>query len=403
MGEARTYHYVALGASGRRVRGSVSAGTEAAAFGQLKREGLSPLAIKPAAAKAIGVNSAAPLRERECADFLADMAALLKAGSDLRTSLTILSARAEGTALGAACRKVSADVSGGGPIDAAFAKALPKRYAFVAALIAAGEATGDLPGGLARASEMLSSRVKLRDQLVAALSYPAFVLASTIAAFLVILFFLVPSLAPLAEAAGSEPPLTLSILLATSEVLRTNALPILMLLAISAVLLALAAATGGLRGWTDRWLLKGPFRRTSGALVFGSFAIALGDMLAGGTPMTQALRLATRAVRSAEARKQLEALTPAVRDGQPLSTAFGRIIGFPQSILRLATVGEASGSLGPMIARAGRLEEAAALRRIEAAGRMLGPTMIIALGGLIGLLMAGLLSSIQQVGEASLL
>ena len=41
-------------------------------------------------------------------------------------------------------------------------------------------------------------------------------------------------------------------------------------------------------------------------------------------------------------------------------------------------------------------------RRIEAAGRVLGPALIVGLGGLIGLMMAGLLSGVSQLGQSAL-
>jgi type II secretory pathway component PulF len=91
-----------------------------------------------------------------------------------------------------------------------------------------------------------------------------------------------------------------------------------------------------------------------------------------------------------------------VRQGQALSAALDRVRAFPIAITRLAAIGEASGALGPMLARAGHLEEDAALRRIEAAGKLLGPALIVVLGAIIGLLMAGLLSGVSQLGGAAL-
>ena len=90
-----------------------------------------------------------------------------------------------------------------------------------------------------------------------------------------------------------------------------------------------------------------------------------------------------------------------MRQGQALSAALDRVRAIPATITRLAVIGEASGALGPMLARAGRLEEDAALRRIEFAGRLLGPALIVLLGGMIGLLMAGLLSGVSQLGGAA--
>ena len=108
--------------------------------------------------------------------------------------------------------------------------------------------------------------------------------------------------------------------------------------------------------------------------------------------MSEALRLRTR----------LEPVAQAVRQGQALSVALGVVKAFPPAITRLAAIGEASGALGLLLARAGKLEEETALRRIEAVGRLLGPALIVALGGMIGLLMAGLLSGVSQSGGAAL-
>ena len=91
-----------------------------------------------------------------------------------------------------------------------------------------------------------------------------------------------------------------------------------------------------------------------------------------------------------------------MRQGQSLSDVLGRVPGFPLSIVRLAAIGEVSGALGSAMARAGKLEEESAIRRIEAIGRLIGPVLIIVLGGLIGLLMGGLLSGVTQLGDAAL-
>jgi type II secretory pathway component PulF len=92
----------------------------------------------------------------------------------------------------------------------------------------------------------------------------------------------------------------------------------------------------------------------------------------------------------------------AVREGAALSASLDRVKGFPAAITRLVAVGETSGALGPMLIRSGTLEEATAVRRIEAIGRMAGPILIIVLGGMVGTLMAGLLSGISDLGETAL-
>jgi type II secretory pathway component PulF len=397
------FEYVAVDPSGRRVRGQISAPNDRDAFERLKRDGLSPITIKAGGQgrTAEPRGSKTKLSDRDLAALLADLAALTGAGADMRSAFAILSARADGAELKATARALSADIGGGEGLESAFAKHLPARLAFIAALIAAGEASGSLSQGFERAAEILSARLKLRDQFVTVVSYPAFVFASTIAAFSVIVFFVIPSLAPLIEDSPS-PPAFLAAMIAFSHFFTANAAWLAGGLAILIVAGLAAGSAGLLRGPFEAALLDGPMRRTAGAIVYGGFSVTLGAMLAGGAPMAEALRLATRSVAMTRARSRLEVVAGAVRQGTPLSNALEGVHGFPAAISRLTAVGEATGAMGGMIARAGRLEEERALRRLEQAGRILGPALIVILGAAIGLLMAGLLSGVSQLGQSAL-
>jgi len=113
-------------------------------------------------------------------------------------------------------------------------------------------------------------------------------------------------------------------------------------------------------------------------------------------------RLAIRTAPWAEARDRLGPVLASVRQGETLSLALERVEGFPSAIARLAAVGEATGALGPMLARSGAFEETAALKRIEALSKLLGPLLIVALGLIIGALMASMMSGVTGLGEAAL-
>ncbi|MGA0601549.1 type II secretion system F family protein [Caulobacter sp. KR2-114] len=402
MAEERqaNFAYWAVDPAGRRVRGQVQAADDTAAYGLLKRDGLSPTRLQRVAPRSRQTSSApGNLTDRQVGAFLSSLAVLLNAGADMRSALSLL-ARSHG-AVSAFAQGLAADISGGGAIDASFEARLPKRMEFVGALIAAGEASGDLAGGLQRAADMLAARLKIRDQLVAALSYPAFVLASTIAALAVILLFVIPSLAPLVNDSGQKPPLTLALLIGASTGLKVSLPWIGVGLAAGTVGLWLAARGGLLTRPFEAFLLQGPFARTARAIVYGGYAVALGSILASGASMSEALRLSNRIVRQRIAREQVELAAAAVREGQALSLALEGVAGLPDAIQQLAAVGEASGSLGTMLLRAGALQEQEAIQRIEAAGRVLGPALIVLLGGVVGLLMAGLLTGVAQLGQLS--
>lgn len=401
MTDVQSFAYVALEAGGKRVRGQVTGPSEQAAFERLRRQGLSPLKLRPVRTPARGGGDRG-LKDRESAEVLLSLADLLRAGADMRSALDVLLSRAQGSRVANACRRLLREISAGEALDAAFARTLAPRHGFVAALVAAGEAAGDLPQALRRAGEMLEAAIKLREQLVGALAYPLFVLVSTVAAAGVILLAVVPSLEPLVSEGGGEGAPILSGLLAASRLLREQGLALAGASGAAIMLILALGRAGLLAGPLDRLWLAGPWRRTTCALAFGGFAISLGSMLAAGAPMSDALRLAIRGVRSEMAKARLQVVLQQVRQGVSLSQALQAVKGFPPTIVRLVSVGESTGALGRMLQRSGKLEEDAAVRDIEAAARLLGPALIMLLGGLIGLMMAGLLSGVTELGQAAL-
>lgn len=394
------FRYLAVDPTGRRVRGVLSAADGASAFQLLRRDGYSPISLKPIAARGErGGADVQDLRARESAELLTSLADLLFAGADIRTSLSILAERFERPKVRLICKALSDDISGGESLERAFARRFRRGQAFVPSMVAAGEAAGDLPGGLRRAGQVIASRIKLRDQLVSVLAYPSFVLVSAIASVLLILLFIVPSIAPLAEDLGGEPPLALRLLNGASSFLLDNMLPLSIGLASGAFLLLVAGLLGALTRPVERIMLDGPARRTSSGLIYGAFAASLGAMLAAGTPINEALRLASRSVPSPAARARLAPVAVAVREGRALSDALAGVKGFPAAIVRLTAVGEASNTVGPLLLKGGALEEEAALKRIETFGRLAGPALIVILGLLLGVLMGSLLTGVSQMGE----
>jgi len=396
----KSFQYVAVDAGGRRTKGMVAAWDDHAAFERLKRDGLSPITIR-LADPGKDAASRETLGEKDLAALLGDLAALLRAGADMRTAFTILAARSTPSTRTIA-RAISDDVAGGEAIELAFSKRIPARFNFVGALIGAGDASSDISAGFERASDLLRARIKLREHFISIVSYPLFVLASTIIALSIIIFFVVPSLAPLVDGPQTKAPPILAVMIGVSTFATANFWTLALLLVAGCAAIWGVMRLGLLRGPLEALLLDGPVRRTVQGIVYGGFSVALGSMLAGGAPVGDSLRLAVRTVGMTRARARLEPVIAAVRQGQSLSAALDGVPGFPASVRRLATVGEASGSVGATIVRAGKFEEDEALQRLESAGRLLGPALIVILGGAIGLLMAGLLSGITQLGDTAL-
>lgn len=141
MSEPSEFAYRAMDPQGRPVRGLISAGSEALAFDELKRKGLSPTHLHPARAGSPSVNRDS-LSARRVADLLFELSALMEAGADIKSALSIAASKLEHGATAAALRSITQKVSGGERLSESVRGSLGARGRFTAALIAAGEARG---------------------------------------------------------------------------------------------------------------------------------------------------------------------------------------------------------------------------------------------------------------------
>jgi type II secretory pathway component PulF len=389
------YAYQALDAQGRKVRGTLEAPSRGTAYAQLRRRGLTPTELRLGAAG--GGAGRARLDRRRLVDFLAELGELVAAGVPFRQSLVVM-AQGGRDAIARVAGRVEAEVSAGHGLGDALARTLGREGSTLSALVAAGEASGDLGGSLLRGAEAQKQDLEVAEALLAAVSYPLMVLLMTLATLVVILTVVAPALRPLAERQGADLPFGLSLLFATSGFLIDHGVALCLALAVLLVTGLLAWRAGLLRAAVEAWLLDGPLAGISRPILFGGVGDIAGSLLAAKVNVSEALALAAQASPFMLVRRRLRRAIEQIREGAPVSQVFASCRGMPLQLHRLAAIGEETGRLGPMLQRGGRLERQRALRRLRALSQWLGPLLIVGLGVVIGLLFTSLLTGITALG-----
>jgi general secretion pathway protein F len=395
------YAYTAIDTTGRRIKGVVEAACLEAADRALDRDGLTVLRLQ-AAAVGQKRSSAGRLTTAAIAEFLTDMGTLVGGGMGVKPALEALARQEGGSSIQAVATALQHEVAAGRPLHQALIEHLGPRAGVAPALVAAAEASGDLADGLRRAGEDLQQRIASREAIASAVSYPAFVTIAGLVCLVIILVFVVPSLAPLAGQSGEPTPPALAIMMQVSALLTHHA-PFKLGVA-AAVLAALVTAgkLGMLTRPAARWTLDSPLGRVVRPFIFGRYAKVLGSLVDARVPIVSALALAAEAAENPVAQERLAVCAAAVREGRPLSAALGGCPGMPGSIVRMAYVGEQSGALGSMLQRAGEMEQTRSIRQINRFAKWVGPMLIVLLGLVVGLLMAGLLASVSSLGDTAL-
>jgi type II secretory pathway component PulF len=274
------------------------------------------------------------------------------------------------------------EVRSGSSLSAAMKKR-PDFSPFQLQLVRVGEKTGSLPLVLANLADHQERADELNRKVRATLTYPAVVLAASLAMVLLGPPFLMRGQFELLRSHGQEPPLISRLMLALSH-------PAWWLLALAAVVaLARWLKTERSRLVLQRLPAVGPLLR---CLALARFSEALSQLLRSGVLLSEALPLAA----SVSANRELEESIPrgldALREGGSLSQSLEATGFFPRPYLAMIEVGENVGKLPDLtawMASLYRLELQLGLDRFTA---LLEPAVLLVLGVLVGaMLLATLL------------
>ena len=395
------FHYRALRPSGGEIAGELTADDERDAVQRLQAIGNYPIEITLPEAGARLARRLAPMRDvvsaRDRILFTRQLATLLGAGVALDRGLALIAAAPGAKRRARLAAELLAAVNRGESLSAACRAhpALPAHYAMV---IGAGEAKGDIAGGLTRLADILERGRETSRALIGALIYPASVLVVACLSVSFLLAFVVPQFATLLESFRREPPLTMQILLALSEGFQQAALPLALIALVIALYVIYRRRDAAFRAAFDRRLLRLPgLGRMLAKGEAERLAFLLGNLVAAGVPVPEAAAATGAAMANASYRGGLAAARRAIERGDRLSAALaaGRLL--PELALELVRVGEESGDIGTMLLNASDI-----LRRdlqattTELIG-LVTPVSIVLLGLVIGLIAYALLGTVMEV------
>jgi len=326
------------------------------------------------------------------------LATLLGAGLPLDRGLGIILELAEAGPLRDLVEELRGKVQGGATLADAM-QGFPEMFPnFYTGMVRAGEAGGTLEVVLERLTETLERTQALRDNVRAALRYPALVVIMAGISIVVLMTAVIPEFRPLFEDAGSALPVSTQVIIAVSDFLKVYwwALALGLLAAVLALRQHNRSPAGRLR-W-DRWLAGAPL---VGDLVckieVARFSRTLGTLLANGVSVLNALSLTTetldnRAIAEAAARVQGR-----LAKGEGLAEPLMETGVFPGLALQLIRVGEETGQLDQMLLRVAVIYDDEVQRTIQSMLSLLVPLVTLALGvliaAIIGSMMAAILSS----------
>ncbi len=376
------YSYHALDADGRTRKGVLQADTARAARASLRERGLNALDVAQVSESST-YGAGRRLSAAQLALLTRQLSALIGSGLPIDEALGALAEGSEGS-LRSRLVQLRARVMEGETLAAAMAEAPGTFPVLYRATIAAGEASGRLDTVLERLADYTESREALRGKIILALTYP--LLLSCVALLVVsgLMIWVVPQVIEVFEQAHHSLPWATRVLMSISTTIQQYGVWLLlppMLLVMVGVAVARAPV---LRHRWQRGLLRVPvLGRLIRAADTARFSRTLALLVASAVPLLEALDIASQVVVNGALREALAKVAIRVREGGGLAAALRESGEFPPVAVRLVASGEKSGRLDTMLFDAATQQERELDTALGVATTVLGPGVILLVGGLV--------------------
>ena len=397
------FTFEAIGRTGQRTQGTLTAGSEREVMTMLDGRGLLPVRIQAARASTSHRAWGRRVRSKYLAGFYSQLSDLLRSGVPLLRSLDILERQSTQAALSEVLREVRAQVAQGTSLADAMAQHPRAFNELSVSMVRAGQEGGFLEDVLRRIADFTEHQEDLKAKVIGALAYPVFLAVTGFIVMNILVLFFVPRFEPIfkkLEEKDELPTLT-TMLMGTSHFLMGWGGLV--------VLVSFVSALWGFWWWAgtsdgrlrvDGWRLRLP----GAGNIYMSFALArftrvLGTLLHNGIPILQALRIAKDSTGNRVLTLAIEEAAENVTTGKSLAEPLAACKHFPRDVVEMVAVGEESNNLEKVLMDIATGLDKRTERRLELFVRLLEPVMLLVMAAITLLVVAGLLLPVFKMSS----
>jgi type IV pilus assembly protein PilC len=384
-------------------KGELAANSKEEVIALLRKQNILPInvAAKP---KEIKLSFGAPkITDKDKVIFTRQLATMIDAGLPLVQCLDILGSQTENKALGKIVGQVRTDVESG----ATFADALKKHPKvfdnLYVNMVAAGEAGGILDTILQRLAAYMEKFAKIKGQIKSAMIYPSVILFVAVSVVALLMVVVVPMLANMFADMGQALPLPTRIVIGFSNFLKGwGGLALLcVIVGFFVGIKQFRKTENGLR-MTDGIALKMP---VVGSLIqrvsVAKFTRTLGTLMTSGVPILEGLLIVSRTAGNKVVEESILSTRQSVSEGKTLAEPLGKAKVFPQMVVQMIAVGEATGALDSMLNKIADFYDDEVDAAVATLTSMLEPMLMIFLGTTVGFVIIAMYMPIFQMGSVA--
>jgi len=319
--------------------------------------------------------------------FTNNLGTLYRAGVPLLKALSIIKIGAGEGRFNYAVSQIRLSLQSGVQLSSAmseFDDLFPKFYI---ASVAAGEESGKLDEILDELAAMLERELELTRQIKSGVRYPVMVVLALIAAFIIMMAYVVPKFVDFFNAFNAELPIFTRLLIGTSRFFA-DYWPVLVGLVVVGVLaFRKAAHHEKSRLVIDGAMLKLPI---IGRLIIkgnvARFSLMFRILIQSGLPIIKSLDILTGSVKNSVIAREIGRLRVLFAEGKDNRLTSEEFVCFPEMALQMISIGLESGSLERMLDEVGRHYSKEVQYTSSHLTSILEPILTVGMGGFVLLL-----------------
>ncbi|MEC8414099.1 MAG: type II secretion system inner membrane protein GspF [Pseudomonadota bacterium] len=416
------YQYEALDAQGKKKKGMIAADSLRDARKRLQSKTLFPVSLteggRAEASDRLASTSltsrlssllsslsssstrSAKISSRDLAMVTRQMATMVGAGLPLDETLQAIAAQSEKPLIRDVLTNIRSRVVEGEKLSEAMkveAKSFDDLYR---AMIAAGDASGDLGGILARISEYCDKSEDVRTKVQAAMVYPVVLSVIATGVLVLLMTFVVPKIAVQFVSFNAELPALTRFVIGLSDIL-THLGPAFLLIIIAAGI----GYTAAMRRKPLRlkvhgfWLQLPLVGRLLRVVASARFARTLGTLVEGGSPVPEAILAARETQTNQVVRDAVDGIYKDVREGSALANAFRKSGIFAPLLVYMVAMGEKSGSLSHMLTKTADYLEGEFDGVTRTLMNLLEPAIVVIMGLMVGVIVMSIMLPIMRLNS----
>ncbi|MGD2094396.1 MAG: type II secretion system F family protein [Phycisphaerales bacterium] len=402
------YHYTAIAANGKKVKGAISAESPYAARKQLRVRSIHPSSITQVSSRS--ENKAALFSfftkrsKTQMIDFTKQLATLLNSGIKLTEALSVLTLQTSDARLKHAIVDIRDRVITGESFTDALKDYSDYFDVIYVSMVRVGEVTGSLGLSLSTIANFMEKRRRVESKIITAMVYPVVLVMFCIAAVLVLTTKVIPKIGEQIERSGQELPWITKRLMDVGYVLTSGWLLL--------VIAALVGIVWGIRRFLktergaylrDRFLLSLPlFGPLIKQRVVARFASTLSTLLNSGLAMAESLRVVSEVTGNILMKRAIQQARERILAGADIAMPLRDSGVIDPAIAHMVAVGEKSGELETMLKNISDNLESSTDIVIERLGAAVEPLIIIIMAAIIGVIAYATILPILEVSAGKL-